>query len=241
MHAMTVDVSIDSDGDDSALTEYGSDEFTEIETLMHPVHARMRERQEAQYIAKQRMSTFDVGELITLLIPKQFRAKLDMLRVFCIVWRGQHKHHYHLQCRFGHIKEIFSANVLNPLTGVTAAECGLVAETTETISLRSVARKLSIPSQTQRLILCDCGTACATRRCPCRLYDLTCSSNCHDRPGVSEFCTNHLSLVLIPGSKAAGSAAAPGQQLRTTSSPLVNVFLPRITRRRAREQLQSGA
>ena len=124
---------------------------------------------------------FNVGDRVSLGIPKLDRTSTDLPRLPCVVIavHGEKVLSYSLATEFGRLEQRFRAGDLMTYTGTVDAKQEPV------LSVREAA-KLANPENKFLKSSCNCRTGCKTSRCSCRANKIACSTHCHQ----SSACTN---------------------------------------------------
>ena len=123
---------------------------------------------------------FNVGDRVSLGIPKLDRTSTDLPWLHCVVIdvHGEKVLSYSLATEFGHLEQCFRAGNLMPYIGT-------VDEKREPILSVREAAKLANPENEFLKSRCNCRSGCKTSH-SCRANKIACSTHCHQ----SSACSN---------------------------------------------------
>ena len=130
---------------------------------------------------------YNVGDNVSIYIPKRDRHSTDVKRLPCVVTnKGSGKQpSYKLLTEFGILQKRYTAAKLMPYPG--SVKCG---DPSVKISLAAVVRKVV----SAKRIFCHCKGACTTLACRCKKASIKCSSQCH---GIfANDCRNRTSCII---------------------------------------------
>jgi hypothetical protein len=172
------------------LAERGNTMNEAIQTHQSRVQTRMA----AKYAGNHHIVAFEVGDCVTLKLPKDIRTSTDNLRLRCRVKAVPKENHYRLQTQWGILDKLHPTADLNavPLPNWESFKAELLDAPQKEISMTYAAKQAS--TSTRVAVSCNCKTTaksggrCRNNRCQCIKYDVHCSQYCHsdDRE-----CGNH--------------------------------------------------
>ena len=142
---------------------------------------RMKERYN-----KKKVRTFDVGDFVSVRIPRIDRAATDLHRLPCVIVECQGKKHflYRLRCNIGVLESSYPGSELEVYGG--ALQVGVHDwKNAPKVSLRE-ASKLANPYNAYYGASCNCKKGCIGKRCSCVKAGKPCSTRCHS----GKSCTN---------------------------------------------------
>ena len=122
------------------------------------------ERMKRNFCKKKRVfvKTFQIGDNISVKVPKEDRNKIGVRRIPAVVVKIKHScpPMYKLACKFGTIEGYFSTSHLMPYPGVVE-----ICNENSVITSREAARENSVLKKD--VVICKCKKNCNTNRCPC--------------------------------------------------------------------------
>ena len=127
-----------------------------------------------------KVADFQIGENVSLLIPKGDRHHSDLKRLPCTIIdksSGQIPT-YKLLCEHGMLNRRHTASTLMSYPGVVKGKIQKRISLTEAVQL----------SNMNVVVFCSCKKACQTRQCRCFNAKRNCSSRCHK--GKTSKCQN---------------------------------------------------
>lgn len=144
---------------------------------------RMKER----YGKKKKSQTFEVGDEVTVRIPKIDRAATDMHRLPCIIVdvRGKKYFLYRLLCEYGVLNTWFSDGDLEVYPGSLEFD-SKKWKYSSPISLREASKKAN-PRNHYYGQTCNCKKGCIRKSCSCWKANKPCSTRCHSGKPCSNF------------------------------------------------------
>ena len=121
-----------------------------------------------------KVEIFSVGDVVSVAIPKLDRASTDMKRLPAVIVQvhGVKRLVYSLAIKYGLLKTKYAAGDIERFSGEVTPDV-----TTE-ITLREAAKR-EHPENKYTKGFCDCATGCQSKRCPCRVKNITCWTHCH--------------------------------------------------------------
>ena len=132
---------------------------------------KSREKMEKKYNSSRKVETseYNVGDNVSIYIPKKDRHSTDVKRFPCVVTNkgGGKQPTYKLLTEFGILQKIYTAAKLMSYPG--SVKCG---DPSVKISLAAVARKIV----SAKRIFCHCKGACTSLACRCKKASIKCSS-----------------------------------------------------------------
>ena len=124
-----------------------------------------------------KVKEFSVNDKVTIKIPVEDRNKTDAKRLPCIITKvcGAKMKSYELQCEAGIIAQKYTANDLEPFSGILQHPLPDTLVTLRSAAISSRKYDGAIP------MTCSCRTGCkaTSKRCKCRVNNTLCTSRCH--------------------------------------------------------------
>ena len=151
------------------------------------------ERMKNRYLHCTNVTQFEVGNLVSVRIPKIDRARTDIRRLPCIVVQKTGKKHifYRLRCVHGVLKSCYQESDLElyPSGDSSSNDSSLKVDgwkEENRITLREASMRQN-PCNKFYGDKCSCKKGCSSRRCGCVMKGKPCSSHCHGgRPCQNE-------------------------------------------------------
>ena len=200
-------VEIDRDTDDNE----NEDRHSVVRKRAYRKTVEAAERMEHFYNKKKRIkiATFNIGDTVSVAIPKLDRASIDLKRVPAIVTHvhGTKRPNYSLATQFGRLKSKFLAGDLEKFMGV------VVPELQHELTLREAARRHH-PENLFTKSFCDCASGCASKRCPCLAKNIKCSTHCHS----ATTCKNKEGPQILGLQQSVSLTERDNDDLKSTSS-----------------------
>jgi len=137
---------------------------------------------------KKKVRTFDVGDTVSVRVPRIDRAATDLHRLPCIVVERCGNIHflYRLQCKYGVLQSSYPESELEAHGGALQIHVGIHDwEKAPVVSLREAAKSAN-PCNAYYGTLCNCKKGCSGKQCSCRKAGKPCSTRCHS----GRSCTN---------------------------------------------------
>lgn len=142
-----------------------------------------------KYSKSSKVHKFEVGEYVSLRIPRIDRSSTDLHRLPCVVVEvvGKSQAMYRLRCKYGVLKTCFDAGDLECFQSTYNIPIDGWKDQPK-VTVREAARQQA-PCNAFIKNRCNCkaGT-CNTRRCHCKKSGIECSTHCHK----GEKCKNKL-------------------------------------------------
>ena len=137
------------------------------------------ERMKERYKKKKKVQTFDVGDAVSVRIPRIDRASTDLHRLPSIVVerRGKKYFSYRLLCKFGVLDSCYPENELEAYGSALQLDITNWKKA-PVVTLRE-ASKSTNPSNAYYGKTCHCKKGCGGMQCSCRKAAKPCSSRCH--------------------------------------------------------------
>ena len=135
---------------------------------------RMKERYN-----KKRVHTFDVGDSVSVRIPRIDRAATDLHRFPCVVVEhlGRKYFLYRLRCQYGVRDSLYPESELEVYRGaVQLSVSGL--KKAQKLSIQEAA-KAANPQNAFYETSCNCKKGCSGKQCSCKKEGKPCSTRCH--------------------------------------------------------------
>ena len=150
------------------------------------------ERMEDFYNKSKRVKSnkYNVGDHVTVSIPKLDRASTDYKRMPAIVTQvhGNKQLSYSLATEYGRLKSKYRAGDLEWFSG--KIKLNIQCE----VSMREAAKKQN-PQTLFTKAHCNCVSRCTSKKCPCLAKSINCSTHCHS----SRPCDNNQIYCLCRG------------------------------------------
>ena len=152
----------------------------EIRRQAHESLEASRSRMVKKYNTNKRVRTFDVGEKVSLKVPRVDRHATDDKRLPCYVLEVPCENKYRLQSKFGVLNRLYPACDMEPLPEPFPMGFDLTneASTMAVITLHEAAQKSSTSEVVA--VRCKCKKVCSDSRCRCKKSGVGCSVHCHD-------------------------------------------------------------
>jgi hypothetical protein len=137
---------------------------------------KARVRMIQKYSKKQDIQHFEVGDVVSLKVPREDRTSTDNRRLFGRILDEPYPHRYKILTHSGIIQRLL------PTKGLGVVEKALwsdifIPESTKEVSLGLAAREASTSARVG--ISCQCKGLCNTKRCRCYKEGKKCSVHCH--------------------------------------------------------------
>ena len=161
-----------------------------IITQVRSKSSKDRERMITKYNTKRQSQlprTFEIGDYVTVFIPRQDRSASDDRRLAARVIALPHANRYQLQTDFGILKHHYGTRHLEP---VPDGILPVIADNTTVITLRAAAKAISRNPTGSKRAYCNCKTSCTTKRCGCYKTNQQCNNHCHPRGVGNVNCQN---------------------------------------------------
>ena len=120
-----------------------------------------------RYYKQKKVHTFEVGDTVSLRIPRIDRAATDLHRLACIVVQrlGKKNLLYRLRCEFGVLNALYRAGELEEYNGAQHLKVD-DWEMMSKVSLREAAKRAN-PDNAYYGTSCNCKKGCRSKQCSC--------------------------------------------------------------------------
>ena len=132
----------------------------------------------ARYNQRHKVHVFNIGDIVTIKIPREDRAKTDHKRLYCKIIQKPHPERHQLLCQYGVLNLLYPTKDLQPASNLLGLNFPTLP--TSSITLAHAARQASITTRVIH-ISCTCQGPCSTRRCRCFKENTKCTSHCHKK------------------------------------------------------------
>jgi hypothetical protein len=163
-----------------------------------------------KYSKKHNIQHFDIGDIVSLKVPREDRTSTDNRRLFGQILEEPYSHRYKVLTCSGIIKRLIPTKELG-VVAIALWSNVIVLETTKEVTLGLAAREASTSARVG--ISCQYKGPCNTKRCKCYKESKQCSVHCHrddnecgNLPGLST--RTDIALVDRPRRKRARANTA---------------------------------
>jgi len=144
-----------------------------------------------RYNKRHAVHIFDVGDMVSVGIPREDRAKTDNKRLYAKVIAKPQPERHQLLTKYGVLVNLYPTKDLQPATDLMSLEIDIpdtpqARETT--LTLANAAHQAS--TTTRVSVSCTCKKSCSNRRCRCFKNDFKCSIYCHTKVSNDHDCGN---------------------------------------------------
>jgi hypothetical protein len=159
--------------------------------------ATQREKMIQRYATKHNIQRFEIGDNVSVRVPRKARPAKALLRLFCQVIAKPHPDRYKLLSEHGLLDRHYSTADLERLPSTISLSLPDITEAA-TISLQKAAELSYLPSTTvsqphirttvqvfehrnspHKQVSCSCKLRCTSGKCSCYKAKRSCNSRCH--------------------------------------------------------------
>jgi hypothetical protein len=137
---------------------------------------RARAQMVQKYSKKHDIQHFEIGDIVSLKVPREDRTSTDNRRLFGRVLQEPHSHRYKVLTSSGIIQRLIPTKVLAVVDKALWSDI-IIPNTTEEVTLGQAARGASTSARVG--VSCQCKGPCSTKRCRCYKEGKQCSVHCH--------------------------------------------------------------
>lgn len=135
-----------------------------------------RARMTEKYSKRHDIDHFEVGDIVSLKVPREDRAATDNRRLFARVLEEPYSHRYKVITASGIIRRLIPTKELKAVDEALWSDI-IIPDQTREVTLTFAAREASTSERVG--ISCQCKGLCNTKRCRCYKEDKECSVHCH--------------------------------------------------------------
>ncbi|GES80335.1 KRAB-A domain-containing protein 2-like [Rhizophagus clarus] len=135
---------------------------------------------------KKRSTSYEVGDLVRITIPKIDRSSIDHPTLSCKVLEIIKNNQYVLGSKFGIINMHYSPGEIEPLDTIDFSELNNLPS--NKISVKEAAHLQSTGLVTEAI--CNCKSNCNNNKCYCKKVGQNCGSRCHSDHPCQNKCEN---------------------------------------------------
>jgi hypothetical protein len=137
---------------------------------------KARTRMMQKYSKRQDIQHFEVGDIVSLKVPREDRTSTDNRRLFGRVLDEPYPHRYKVLTQSGIIQRLVPTKRLGAVDKALWSDI-VIPESAKEVSLGLAAREASTSARVG--ISCQCKGLCNTKRCRCYKEGKKCSVHCH--------------------------------------------------------------
>jgi hypothetical protein len=135
-----------------------------------------RAKMAQKYSKKHNIQHFDIGDIVSLKVPREDRTSTDNRRLFGRILEEPYSHRYKVLTCSGIIKRLIPTKELGVVATALWSDIN-IPKTTKEVTLGLAAREASTSARVG--ISCQCKGPCNTKRCKCYKENKQCSVHCH--------------------------------------------------------------
>jgi hypothetical protein len=135
-----------------------------------------RDKMAQKYSKKHDIQHFDVGDIVSLKVPREDRTSTDNRRLFGQILGEPYSHRYKVLTCSGIIKHLIPTEELGVVATAIWSDI-IIPETTNEVTLELAAREASTSAQVG--ISCQCKGPCNIKSCKCHKECKQCSAHYH--------------------------------------------------------------
>jgi hypothetical protein len=129
-----------------------------------------------KYSKRHDIQHFDIGDIVSIKVPREDRTATDNRRLFARVLDEPHSHRYKVVTMSGIIKRLIPTKEIGVVEEALWLDI-IIPDTTNEVTLGLAAREASTSERVG--ISCQCRGLCNTKRCRCYKESRQCSVHCH--------------------------------------------------------------
>ena len=129
-----------------------------------------------KYSKKHDIQHFDIGDIVSLKVPREDRTSTDNRRLFARILEEPYSHRYKVVTLSGVINRLIPTKQLGAIEKALWSDI-IIPDSTKEVGLGLAGREAST---SQRIgVSCQCKGLCSTKRCRCYKENKECSVHCH--------------------------------------------------------------
>jgi hypothetical protein len=157
---------------------------TELQPIPDPIieraiaaTQRARVSMVRKYTKKHDIQHFEVGDIVSIKVPREDRTSTDNKRLFARVLDEPYPHWYQVLTLSGIIQRLIPTKSLGVVEQALWSDI-LIPTSTKQVTLGLAAREASTSARVG--VSCQCKGQCSTKRCRCYKETKECSVHCHN-------------------------------------------------------------
>jgi transposase InsO family protein len=137
---------------------------------------KARARMALKYSKRHDIQHFDVGDIVSLKVPREDRTSTDNRRLFAQILEEPYSHRYKVLTLSGPIKRLIPTKELGVVDKALWPDI-VIPRSIKEVTLGMAAREASTSARVG--VSCQCKGPCDTKRCKCYKEGKQCSIHCH--------------------------------------------------------------